>query len=275
MGKVLLIGGPTASGKSALAFKKAKNTNGVIINGDSLQLYKGFEILTAQPTPEEQSEVPHQLYGFLDPSQIFSVGKWLPLVTQEIERALREEKLPIVVGGTGLYLKTLMDGMSPIPSIPPEVRKNIKDNQPQNFEDLKKVDPSLAARISPQDRQRTIRGLEVFYGTGKPLSFWQTLPLSPPPYTFETVIFMPSKDELEKRMASRLKAMVDHGVIEEVAHLMTLPLCLNAKKAIGFREFEAYITGDFSLEEALELTLIHTRQYAKRQLTWFRHQFKK
>lgn len=171
MGKVLLIGGPTASGKSELALKKAKALDGVIINGDSLQIYHGLEILTAQPSPQEYQEARHHLYGFLDPSQSFSVGKWLPLVTFQIETALKNNKLPIVVGGTGLYLKSLRDGISTIPSIDPQIRKQLKDSQEENYSELRKVDPFLAERLSPQDRQRTQRGLEVFLWNRKTSQF--------------------------------------------------------------------------------------------------------
>jgi tRNA dimethylallyltransferase len=274
LGKVLLIGGPTASGKSGLALEKARALDGVIINGDSLQVYRGLEILTAQPSPQECQEVPHRLYGFLDPSQTFSVGKWLSLVNTEIEAALKDNKLPIVVGGTGLYLKSLRDGISEIPAIDPQIRKQLKNSQEENYAELKKVDPLLAERLSPQDRQRTQRGLEVFYGTGKPLSFWQTRKPLPSPYEFDICLLMPSKAELEKRITLRLQKMLEQGVLDEIARLRLNPLSLQARKAIGFQEFEAYLKGETSFEDALELTLIHTRQYAKRQLTWFRHQFK-
>lgn len=275
MGKVLLIGGPTASGKSDLALKKAKALDGVIINGDSLQIYRGLEILTAQPSLKERQEVHHYLYGFLDPSQTFSVGKWLPLVTSEIEAALKNNKLPIVVGGTGLYLKSLRDGISTIPSIDPQIRKQLKDSQEENYAELRKVDPLLAERLSPQDRQRTQRGLEVFYGTGKPLSFWQAQKPLPFSYEFETCLLMPNKQELEDRITLRLHKMLEEGVLDEISRLRLSSLSSQARKAIGFQEFEAYLKGEISFEDAFELTLIHTRQYVKRQLTWFRHQFKK
>lgn len=274
MDKVFIVGGPTASGKSDFALKMALEKNGVVINADSLQIYKGLEILTAQPTPQTYLEVPHRLYGFLDPSQHFSVGMWLSLALREIENAFKNNKLPVVVGGTGLYLKALMEGLSPIPSIPPEIREQIKDNQPLNYQELQKVDPLLASRISPHDRQRTQRALEVFYGTGKPLSFWQKQKSLPPPYTFDVQVLIPPKEELEKRMILRLKAMIEGGVVDEVVQLLTCPLSTNAKKAIGFQELVNYIKGKCSFEEAFQLTLLHTRQYAKRQLTWFRHQVK-
>jgi len=274
LGKVFIISGPTASGKSDFALKRALEKNGVIINADSLQVYKSLEILTAQPAPQACLEIPHRLYGFLDPSQHFSVGKWLSLAHQEIENALENNKLPFIVGGTGLYLKTLMEGLSPIPPISPDIRKMIKDDQTQNYEELKKVDPVLASRISPQDCQRTQRALEVFHGTEKPLSFWQQQKPCPPPYNFHVHILIPPKDELEKRMTSRLESMVKCGLVEEIKDLLTRPLSTNAKKAIGFYEFAGYVNGTCTFEEAFKLTLLHTRQYAKRQMTWFRHQFK-
>ena len=275
LGKVLLIGGPTASGKSDLALKKAKALDGVIINGDSLQVYRGLEILTAQPSLQEYQEVRHHLYGFLDPSQTFSVGKWLPLVTSEIEAALKNNKLPIVVGGTGLYLKSLRDGISTIPPIDPQIRKQLEGSQKENYAKLKKVDPFLAERLSPQDCQRTLRGLEVYYGTGKPLSFWQAQKPLPSDYKFETCLLMPSKQELEDRITLRLHKMLEQGVLDEISRLQLFFPSSQARKAIGFREFEAYLKGEISFGDAFELTLIHTRQYIKRQSTWFRHQFKK
>ena len=278
MNKVVIIGGPTASGKSTLANQLAQEKKGAILNGDSLQVYAGLEILTDQPSPQAQQEIPHGLYGFLDPTQCYSAGLWLSQVLPKIESSLKEDLTPIVVGGTGLYLKTLLTGISPIPSIDPEIRQYLltRDSATQEilYHELQARDSALAARIHPHDHQRTLRGLEVFYGTGKPLSYWQTKKPSPFPYDFETILVMPTKEESQTKIAERIKIMLEKGVLEEIAAVLPLPPSPTAMKAIGLREFGNFIEGKCSFEEAKELTFIHTCQYAKRQRTWFRHQFK-
>ncbi len=275
--KVFVIAGPTASGKSSFAQKLAREKKGIILNGDSLQVYRGLEILTAQPTIQDQKEIPHYLYGFLDPSENCSAGKWFPLVCSEIDKALTDGVTPIVVGGTGLYLKTLLEGISPIPSIDPKVRQDLlSQNRAQSsyYDDLQNIDPDLAMKINPEDKQRTLRGLEVFYGTGKPLSYWQSQKPQAPAYSFEKYLLMPSKEMLDSQISYRLEQMLEQGVLDEVKALLDKPLSTTAQKAIGLKEFSAYLNGKCSLEEALELARIHTRQYAKRQRTWFAHQYK-
>ncbi len=272
LGKVIVVGGPTASGKSAYAQKLAHSHNGIILNADSLQVYRGLEILTAQPSVQEQQAIPHRLYGLLDPSESCSAGRWLSLVLPEIQKAHAQGYLPIVVGGTGLYLKALLDGLLVLPPLDPEIRKNVQ-NRSNLYEDLVAVDPALAQRLNPHDRQRIIRGLEVFYGTGKPLSFWQSQKPTPPPYEFEKILFGVPKEELNTRLEKRLDHMLEQGVLEEVSSLMEHPVSVTAEKAIGFKEFRQFLEGHSFLEEAKKLTLLHTRQYAKRQRTWFRHQF--
>jgi len=274
-GKVYIIAGPTASGKSTLAKKLAQEKNGVILNGDSLQVYRGLEILTAQPSLEDQKEVPHRLYGFLDPQATWSAGKWISLVLPEIEGILKEGRAPIVVGGTGLYLKTLSMGISPLPPVDPDVRKSLQAqtrSQDSFYDELQTIDPELAARIDPHDRQRTLRGLEVFHGTGKPLSFWQSQKPAPSPYEFEKILLMLSKEDLELRIIARLENMLERGVLQEASRFLARSPSVTAMKAIGLREFGSYLNGECSLDEAKELILVHTRQYAKRQRTWFRHQ---
>jgi tRNA dimethylallyltransferase len=277
LAKVLIVAGPTASGKSAFAKRLAQGKNGVILNGDSLQVYHGLEILTDQPSPEDQKEFPHRLYGFLDPHQTWSAGKWISLLLPEVEAILKEGRTPIVVGGTGLYLKALSEGISPLPPVDPDVRKELQaqgQTQDSLYDELQTIDPELAARIDRHDRQRTLRGLEVFHGTGKPLSFWQSQKPIQPPYEFEKILLMPQKEELERRMRTRLENMLEKGVLKEVSHVLSSSPSTTALKAIGLREFGSYLDGRCSLDEAKELILIHTRQYAKRQRTWFRHQFK-
>jgi tRNA dimethylallyltransferase len=275
--KVIIVAGPTASGKSAFAKRLAQDKKGVILNGDSLQIYQGLEILTAQPSLEDQRELPHRLYGFLEPQETCSAGRWLSYSLPEIQKAHAENRVPIVVGGTGLYLKALIEGVSAIPPINPALRKKLQDqegSQEDLYRELQAVDSVLALRINPQDRQRALRGLEVFYGTGKPLSVWQCQkpPLSP--YQFEKILLMPSKEELQVCIAHRLEEMLRKGLLEEITAILARSPSSNVMKAIGLREFGAFLKGHHSFEEAKELTLIHTRQYAKRQMTWFRHQFK-
>lgn len=278
LAKVYVIGGPTASGKSILATQLAQAKKGIILNGDSLQIYAGLEILTDQPSYQTQQAIPHRLYGFLDPTQLYSAALWLSQVLQEIESSLQEGLTPIVVGGTGLYLKTLLTGISPIPSIDPQIRQYLltRDSATQEilYRELQARDSTLAERVHPHDRQRTLRGLEVFYGTGKPLSYWQLQKPTPFPYDFETILVTPSKEQTHGKIAERIEKMLAKGVLEEVAAALPLPPSPTAMKAIGLREFGAFIKGECSLEQAKELTLIHTCQYAKRQRTWFRHQFK-
>ena len=276
LGKVLIVAGPTASGKSALAKRLAQEKNGVILNGDSLQVYRGLEVLTDQPSLEDQKELPHRLYGFLDPQKTWSAGKWISLLLPEIEGILKEGRTPIVVGGTGLYLKTLSEGMSPLPTVDPDIRKKLQAqarSQDSLYDELQTVDPELAARIDPHDGQRTLRGLEVFFGTGKPLSYWQSQKPTPYPYEFEKILLMPPKEELERRIMARLENMLEKGVLEEISRVLALSPSATAMKAIGLREFGSYLQGKCSLDEAKELIVFHTRQYAKRQRTWFRHQF--
>lgn len=277
LGKVVVIGGPTGSGKSALAYQLAKEKNGIVLNGDSLQVYAGLEILTDQPSLQAQRAIPHRLYGFVDPTENFSVGLWLSFILKEIEECLQLGRLPIVVGGTGLYLRTLLQGITPIPALPPHIRQELEERhstQEALYHDLQAVDEVWSTRIHPHDRQRTLRGLEVFYGTGIPLSAWQTKKPEPLPYDFESILVMPSKEDLRTKIAGRIEKMVEKGVLEEIAAILPLPPSPTAMKAIGLREFGAFLEGQCSLEEAKKLTFIHTCQYAKRQRTWFRHQFK-
>lgn len=276
LAKVVICAGPTASGKSSYALKLAQEQGGVIINGDSLQVYRKLEILTAQPSQEDQVSVPHYLYGCLDPTESCSAGYWLSLVLPIIQQIHEKQQLPIVVGGTGFYLKTLLEGVSPVPPIDHDVRKKLlerNESQETLYKELETVDPVWSSHINSNDHQRTMRGLEVYYGTGKPLSFWQTQKPSPPPYDFEKILLLPDTEILNQNIKVRLEEMLEKGVLEEVAHALTLPLSETAGKAIGLREFGAYLKGNCSLEQAKELTFLHTCQYAKRQRTWFRGQF--
>lgn len=267
--------GPTASGKSAYAQALAHAHNGLIINADSLQIYQGLEILTAQPSSQDHRAFPHHLYGFFNPEELSSMGNWMTLALQSLESAVKEGYTPIVVGGTGLYLKVLTEGLLYLPPIAPEMRQSLNEQEtPILYETLQKNDPELAARIAPQDRQRITRGLEVFYGTGLPLSQWQAQKPKPPPYHFETHLLSPPSDLLHAHMEKRLNGMLDQGVLEEVKVALSRPLSVTSRKAIGLQELGSYLRGEIPLQQAKDMTLLQTRQYAKRQNTWFRHQLK-
>jgi tRNA dimethylallyltransferase len=273
--KVVVIAGPTASGKSAYALHLAKTAQAFIINADSLQVYRDLEILTAQPSLAEQKLLPYHLYGILDPQETCSVGRWLPLALAAIKTAHEKGCLPIVVGGTGFYLRALIEGLSPLPSQDADIRAALQTEETTTlYQELQTVDPLLADRLNPNDRQRIMRGVEVFRGTGTPLSFWQASAARPTSYTFESYLFLPPPDVLEARIAQRLENMLKNGVLEEISQALKKPISMGAQKALGFKEFSAHLQGKISLEEAKALTLVHTRQYAKRQRTWFRHQFK-
>lgn len=274
--KVVVIAGPTASGKSALALSVAREKNGVIINADSLQLYDALPILTAQPSPEEKEQVPHRLYGTLKPGEICSAGRWRDMALAQIEDAHAQGLLPIIVGGTGFYLKALMKGLSPLPDVPEDIRaalqKKHREIGAQAFYDLlASVDGATAARLNPGDTQRVIRAMEVYEGTGTPLSGWQTLPLAPPPghLAFETQLVNPPRAVLFANCDARFLQMMEKGALEEVRSYHG-----PQSKALGYAELHAYLDGSMTLEEAIVLAQQKTRNYAKRQVTWFRNQYK-
>lgn len=249
----------------------AQATAGVIINADSLQLYKDLPILTAQPSAADKQQIPHKLYAILDPHEEFSVAKWLQLATNEIKQADN----PIVVGGTGLYLKALQEGLSHIPDIPQEIRQQVRGLAAgETHALLAKKDPAAAAKLHPNDLQRVSRALEVILSTDKSIVEWQqnndTALIAD--IEVQMVILLPDLQVLHQNAEKRLRAMFDGGAIDEVRQLRG-DLAPTIRKAIGFREITAYINGEISKEEALNLSIIATKQYIKRQRTWFRNQF--
>ena len=271
----IVITGPTASGKSKAAMQLAMHCNGVIINADSLQLYNGLPILTAQPSVEDMQKVPHKLYGILNPSEEFSVGKWLEAATFEIRKTAN----PIVVGGTGLYLKALRQGLSKIPDISSEIRKKVRGffetlTNEEVFDLLAQYDPMSASKLHYNDTQRVSRALEVVLSTGKSLIEWQsTNDMSLiKGINVQMAILLPKLSTLHQNAEMRLQSMFENGAIEEVRGLSG-NLSPTISKAIGYREIRAYLDGEISKEEALNLSIIATKQYIKRQRTWFRHQF--
>lgn len=278
---VLVVAGPTASGKSALALAVAEAFNGTIVNADSMQVYAELRVLTARPSPEDEARVPHRLYGVLPVTEVCSAARWRDMAVEAVAAARAEGRLAILCGGTGLYLRALMQGLSPIPEIPDAVRRDVRDRLdregPQaQYERLRECDPESAARLAPGDRQRVARALEVLKATGRTLSAWQAVPLEGPPsgLRFKTVILAPPRERLYAACDERLLAMVRAGALEEAEALRQTPLdpSLPAMRALGLPAFLRHQAGELGLEEAIDEAQQATRRYAKRQTTWFRHQ---
>jgi tRNA dimethylallyltransferase len=275
--RAVLIAGPTASGKSRVALEIARRRGGVIINADSMQVYRELRVLTARPLPEEELEVPHRLYGCLSGAEPWSVARWLAAAKQEIAAAWQGGLLPILVGGTGLYFKALEGGLADIPPIPPVIREKWRGAAGDLHGALHRLDPDSAMRLRPGDRQRIIRALEVAEGTGKPLSFWHgqaAVDAALAGAELERLLVCPDRQQLYARADERFAAMVEGGAIEEVKDLLRLGLAPSQPimKAIGVRELGSYIHGKTSLAEAIAAGQKATRHYIKRQFTWWRHQ---
>ncbi len=283
-----IVGGPTASGKSAHAIELCEKHDGVIINADSMQIYNDLGLLTAQPSQEDKEAHLHQLYGTLHPNQSCSAGNWREMVEPIIKETWAKGKIPIIVGGSGLYLKTLTDGLSPLPDIPAEIREatNQKQKQlgnPAFYDALKERDPIMADRLHPYHTARLIRAWEVIEATGKSLSEWHNTPPIEPPsdWSFDITLVMPEREVLYKRCNERFLWMIDNGVMEEIAEFNKKiasgevnDTCLLAN-ALGYKPLSAYQRGEMSKEDAIGKSQTDTRHYAKRQVTWFRHQVKK
>ncbi|XP_022778547.1 uncharacterized protein LOC111320122 [Stylophora pistillata] len=281
---IVIIGGPTASGKSRLALDIALKMQGALINADSQQIYGQLPILTAAPTEEEKRQTPHFLYGNWDDfTQICSASLWREKAVKAIHHCHQEGLLPCVVGGTGFYLQALTEGLSPIPNIPSHVRKEVKRyHQEWGAEKfharLCELDPEIGNRLHIEDTQRLIRAFEVVTYTHIPLSQWQKklkIMSEKDVWEFYTIILKPDRKNLHQRADKRLKWMFDNGAIEEVRNFFKKDLPANHPllKAVGVREISSYLSGE-SLEEAFEKTKIHTHQYIKRQMTWFNHHLK-
>ncbi len=282
---VHIICGPTASGKSARGLDLAREKNGVIINADSLQIYNRLPILTAQPSDEDKEIAPHRLYNLLDPNLQMTAGAWRQLALTEIDFAIENNQTPIIVGGTGFYLKSLIEGLSPIPEIPASVRINAEDLMDELGIDgfhamMKEKDPVMAARLHPNDRQRNLRAYEVLVHTGESLAEWQKAPkVEPDPrLSFDIEIIIPDREVLYARCDERFKQMVKIGAIEEVAKLdddiMAGRVNIDAPitHALGFEALQQHVRGEVDLETAIFIAQNETRHYAKRQTTWFRNQ---
>jgi tRNA dimethylallyltransferase len=274
----LIVAGPTASGKSALALALAERLNGAIINADAMQCYRELRIITARPTPEDEARVPHLLYGVRSAAEAGSVAWWRDAALLEMSRARDAGRLPILTGGTGLYFASLTDGLSAIPDPGPasreEARRVLQDIGPAALHArLAAVDPHTAARLRPTDSQRIARAWEVWRGTGRGLAEWQSSASDPAPWRFAAILLDPPRAELRHAIHTRLAAMLCGGVVEEVRALLALRLdpALPAMRAHGVPELAAYIRGELTLEAASRRIELVTGQYTKRQATWFRH----
>jgi len=259
----------------------AQKSGGVVINTDSMQVYRDLRVITARPTPAEEARVPHRLYGHVDAAVNFSAGAWVMDAAKVLAEARAQNLQPIFVGGTGLYFKALTRGLSAVPPIPSEVRESVRarlerDGVEALHAELAKRDPASAERLKPRDRTRIARALEVVEATGRTLPDWHREGLPPllPPGEFSALFLAPERDQLYARIDARFDAMLDAGAIGEVAALATRQLdpLLPAMKAHGVPALIRHLSGEITREEAAEIGRADTRHYAKRQFTWFRHQ---
>ncbi|WP_131113227.1 tRNA (adenosine(37)-N6)-dimethylallyltransferase MiaA [Lichenihabitans psoromatis] len=279
--EAILIAGPTASGKSALAIALAQRFGGTIINADSMQIYADLTVLSSRPGAVDLAQAPHRLFGHVDGAEPYSVARWLTEVASEIEAARQSSKLPIVVGGTGLYFKALTQGLSAIPTVPQAVRDRVRreaESLPVAtlHARLALLDPATAARLRPTDPQRIIRALEVFEATGRSLASFQG-DREPPVLPTTAVIGLcltPERTALNARIDARFDRMVADGALDEVATLgeRRLDPALPVMRALGVPSFLSYLDGSLTLDEAIAAAKLQTRQYAKRQMTFARHQ---
>ncbi len=278
---VILLAGPTASGKSALALALAEKFGGTIINADSMQVYRDLRLITARPSVEEERRMPHALYGHVDAAENYSVGAWRSEAAAELAMAERESRAAIVVGGTGLYFNALTRGLTAMPPIPKQVRDDVRarlksDGAAALHDELKRLDPHAAARLNRGDRARISRALEVMVATGRSIRDWHedAKPDGPDSLRAVRIFLSPERDELARRIGARFDAMIEAGAIEEVRALMARNLdpSLPAMKAHGVPWLIRQLRGEITLEQAVEGAKRDTRQYTKRQQTWFRNQ---
>ena len=275
--KVVLIAGPTASGKSPLALALAERRGGVVVNADAMQVYRELRVLTARPTPADEARVPHALYGDVSVAEAHSVARWRMAALRAIEAARAAGRLPILVGGTGFYLKALVEGLAEIPPVPDDVRAEVRRRAATLsaralHAEVAHRDPTAAARLASGDRQRLARAWEVHEATGRPLSEWQRDKTSGAPYRFESILLQPPRATLHDAADARFARMVAEGALDEARALMGADLSLPGMKAVGLRELIAHLGGRMTRARATELAQHATHRYIKRQTTWFRHQ---
>lgn len=277
--RAILIAGPTASGKSGAALAVAEKLGGTVINADSMQVYENLSVLTARPDEDDQARVPHQLYGFVPGCEPYNVGRWIDDVSHAIRDADVKGQIPIVAGGTGLYFKALLEGLSPIPDIPAGVRDHWRgraqeQDAPDLHRELQERDPVMAAKLRTSDPQRIVRALEVIDATGRSLAEWQketgegVLAV----HDVLPIVIGPERSHLHAKINARFDLMIKQGAIDEVEQLLALSLEANLPimRAHGVRQIAAYLRGEQSLQDAAIQTKAETRQYAKRQFTWLR-----
>lgn len=278
----ILIAGPTASGKSALAVEVAQRTGGVVVNADSMQVYSVLSVLTARPGERDLSAVPHRLYGHVHPSTAYSTGKWLDDVRRLEDEGLFAACRPIFVGGTGLYFQALTGGLSPMPDIPSAVRalwreRLLREGAPALHAVLRERDPATAAQLQPADGQRITRALEVLEASGRSIGAWQATASRPlvDVSTARLVVLQPERALVNERIEIRFQRMVEAGALDEVRALLGLGLDprLPAMKAIGVKQLGGALAGRLTMAEAVKDAKTATRRYAKRQATWFGNRF--
>lgn len=285
MKKIILLAGPTASGKSSTALDWADKFGGEIVNADSMQVYRELNQLTARPSAVEEGRCPHHLYGTLAGDDPCSAERWRDLALPMIEDIWQRGAVPIVVGGTGLYFKSLTVGLSEVPEIDPAIRQDIRstvtsETAPEAHQRLQEIDPEMAARLAPGDSQRVSRALEVILSTGKSLKYWQDIPPTGGLYDRDDVeiernVITRDRVELYARCDLRFRMMIEEGgAIEEVRALLTLnyPSSLPVMKSLGVPQISRHLAGEIDLAETITLSQAATRQFAKRQMTWFRNQ---
>ena len=277
----ILITGPTASGKSALALRLARERNGVVINADSMQVYDTLRVLTARPSEDEMEGVPHLLYGHVPASSLYSTGEWLREISALLPDLRKQGRFPVIVGGTGLYFKALTGGLSDIPAIPDDIRERLRSRLIEEgpvvlHAELSRLDPAMAEGLQPGDGQRIVRALEVIEATGKSIRDFQKAsgPLIIDPDRAQKIVVLPDRPVLHDRINRRFETMMESGAVEEVKALLALHLApdATAMKAIGVSQIADMLAGRMSEAEVIEKSAAATRQYAKRQMTWFRNQ---
>jgi tRNA dimethylallyltransferase len=273
---VVVVCGPTASGKSALALDIAWAFDGIVINADSMQVYRELRILTARP---DDADAPHRLYGIASVTDVFSAGRWRELAVTEIRAAHGAGKLPIICGGTGFYIRALTEGLSEMPDIPANIRSATREHiknigTEAAYRNLAERDPKSAAQLNSGDTQRVMRALEILEATGRSLADWQADAKTTPDsdWRFHTILIKPNRSELNHALEKRFQQMIDQGALDEVASLDGIDGDLPALKAVGVPDLRLHLAGQMSLDEAIARSQSATRRFAKRQTTWFNNQ---